>query len=156
AHLDKVSADRKPGIISFNDKCRDTTVARGFISCRKDDENLSDWRIGDEHLGAVQNPFIAVFNRGSFHSSSIRTASRFSQTKSAYPFAGTNLWQIGLALLFRTKQPDRYPTQNGMRAPGEIGSGIHPGGAHRLHSDTSSERRGITAAIFFREGQAEQ
>ena len=89
------------------DECRDALGAKALIGHCEYDKNVSIVSVGDEDLGAIKNPAIAIINSNSLLHSSICTCAGLGQTESAKLLAGSQGNQILLLLLFCTILVDR-------------------------------------------------
>ena len=95
-----------------------------FLALRPHHCKLRKGRVGDPHLGPVENDVVAIFLVRRGHASWVGSVVGFGQSKASHPLAGCEFGQELLLLLLRTVLPN----------------GVHDKGA--LH-----RRRGTQAAV---------
>ena len=86
----------------FDDEHRDVAITARRTGLGGDEINVAIYAIGDEHLGAVQHPLIALAMRRAAHASEIRAGVGFGHGDCCDALAGDDVGHVALELFLGT------------------------------------------------------
>ena len=86
-----------------------------------DDKDISETGVGDEDLGAIQDPAVILFLGNGLLTLCIGTSARLGQAESAQPLAAAELGQVLCLLLRGTVLINRSSTQAGVSGDDDTG-----------------------------------
>ena len=121
---------------------------------RPDDEYVGDRRVGNPHFRTDEAIAVGDLFRTRLHARRIGAGVRLGQAEAADEFARGELRQVLLALLFRAVGEDGIHDERGLHRHHRAIAGVH-----RLdfaRDEAIADIAGADAAIFFRNGHAEQ
>src|SRR5438477_1076765 len=114
-------ADGEPRGPLLDDERGDPLVFLCRVCLREDDGDVRERSVGDEVLGPVQDPAVAVASRGRAHSRGVAARRRFGERKASDPLATRELRQVFLLLGIASVMQDRVDRERHVRAEHHAG-----------------------------------
>ena len=99
AELVFLLADAESGDVFFDKKGGDAVLRRGAIRDGHSNHDVGILRVGDEILGAIQDPALAVLDGFGAHGAGVGAGLGFGERPASDPFAGGQFWNV-LGALF--------------------------------------------------------
>ncbi len=125
-----------------------------FVCPGENDIGIALTGVGDEDLGAVEDPVVAVAHGGRSGASGIGAGGGLGQTEAAHLFTFGQGHEEFLLLLLGAEQVDRVGAEGEMGRQGHPGRGADPG--QFLDSNRIADIIGSGPAIFLRKDDAGQ
>src|SRR5437667_7853385 len=121
--------------------------ANAVFSARPYYGKVGQGSVGDPGLFAVEDPAIAVFAGGGAHAGGVRAEVRLGQSEAAQDFAGLQLGEPALFLLFRSVGVDRVHDQGALHGSEAAQAGI--AALQLLHEESILDVGHAGAAVAF-------
>ncbi len=155
AVLLELLARAEAGRALIDDERGDAALRRHvLVGARQHHAEAADRALRDEHLGAVEDPVIAVAHAGGLHRRAVGTRTRLGERPRREPLAGGRLRQVLLLLRVVAEGEDVAGTEAVVAGDGERERSVDARAL--LDADRVRERVHAGAAVLLRDADPEQ